>query len=170
MAADIALSQRCLETVRALDRELEDAGDDSTWGQGHLAELEAIATEAGHLHCQLKVPEAKEILERLILRSLWHLLHEEDAVRGAAQAQCIERAIAAAEGLQLEVCLDLPQELYFAWLHGRVGNWSIDLETAAMESQSQPVPSPEMNWSSPQLLHLLQLGQSLKVDVSPWLG
>ena len=170
VAADIALSQRCLETVCALDRELEDAGDDSTWGQGHLAELEAIATEARHLHCQLKVPEAKEILERLILRSLWHLLHEEDAVRGAAQAQCIERAIAAAVGLQLEVCLDLPQELYFAWLHGRVGNWSIDLETAAMVSQSQPVPSPEINWSSPQLLYLLQLGQSLKVDVSPWLG
>ncbi|MDY6937224.1 MAG: DUF3536 domain-containing protein [Cyanobacteriota bacterium] len=171
VAAEIALGQRCLETVRALDRELDETTDAPSWGQSHLAELEAIATEASHLRCHLKVPEATQILERLILRSLWHLLHEENSIQGVAQARFIERAIAASKQLQLEVCLDRAQELYFVWLHGQVGDWVLSSEAMVpIESENQSVPASQIDWSAPQLLHLLQLGQCLKVDVSPWLG
>ena len=39
-----------------------------------MLELEAIAREADHLRCQLKLPQIRQILERLVWRSLWTVL------------------------------------------------------------------------------------------------
>ena len=83
VAAEIALGSRCLDLVRSL---CEEIGDRDTWE--HWAELEAVATEANLLRCQLKLPEVKQSLEQLMLRSLWQLLHGNVAVE---DIQKIER-------------------------------------------------------------------------------
>jgi alpha-amylase/alpha-mannosidase (GH57 family) len=152
VAAEIALSQRCLDAVRGLEREVgETIGDGGTLDQAYLNDLEAIATEANYLHCQLDIPEARKILERMIWRSLWHLLHEDDTATGTIQAQRIERSIALGEQLKLGLCLDRVQELYFSWLYGQAGRWS---------PGSQP-PDP-----SAPIADLLNLASRLKVDIS----
>jgi alpha-amylase/alpha-mannosidase (GH57 family) len=62
VAAEIALSNRALTEIGALDSALSDP--QRVWS--HLGELEAIATEANHMRCQLKIPEGKPTLEKLI--------------------------------------------------------------------------------------------------------
>jgi len=55
VAAEIALGHRCLTSVRSLSEEI----GEPQLSLNHLAELEAIATEAKHLRCCLNIPEAK---------------------------------------------------------------------------------------------------------------
>ena len=74
VAAEIALSHRLLLALRSLEQETSDTSDRLDASLSYLLELEAIATEANHLHCNLTALEAKQILERLIRRSLWQLL------------------------------------------------------------------------------------------------
>jgi alpha-amylase/alpha-mannosidase (GH57 family) len=187
VAAEIALSQRCLEAVQGLEQDAMEMVDpillesrqetsveslrERTWGETYLLELEAIAAEARHLRCQLNVPDAKKILERLIWRSLWQLLHEDDANTSAAQTQYIDRLVAVGQQLKLNLSLDRVQELYFAWLHGQVGRWCLvassnDAETSP---KSRPSSSGELSWSPPGIFHLLNLAHCLNIDVSPWL-
>lgn len=187
VAAEIALSQRCLVALQGLEQDaletvdpmvLESRRDtsveslrDRTWGEPYLLELDAIATEARHLRCQLKVPEAKTILERLMWRSLWQLLHEDDTDTCAAQTQYIDRLIRAGEQLQLGLSLARVQELYFAWLQGQVGRWCL----AASGDRSQSAnplsgtSSSQLYWRLPGIFHLLNLANCLKIDVSRWL-
>src|SRR4028118_457867 len=63
VAAEVALGHRCVTAAKALEQETENP-------EALLAEIEAIATESGHLRCQLNVPEVKQILENLAWRSL----------------------------------------------------------------------------------------------------
>jgi hypothetical protein len=145
------LEQEAIETLENLPSELVRG---QTRGEAYLLELEAIATEARHLRCPLKVPEAQNIWERLIWRSLWQLLHEDDVTVSAAQTQSIDRLVAVGEQLKLDLSLHRVQELYFAWLQGQVGHWCLS---------SEPSSSP------PQIFHLLNLGHRFQIDVSPWL-
>jgi len=164
VAAEIALSQRCLEAARGLEQAMTDTIDERAGGEAYLLELEAIAAEARHLHCQLNVPEAKTLWEQLLWRSLWQLLHEDDAAACTARAQVFDRAISAIEQLQLQVSLDRVRELYFAWLQGQVGRWCL-----ADFHLREPPPS-ERSGNPPAIFHLLSLADRLKIDVSPWLG
>jgi alpha-amylase/alpha-mannosidase (GH57 family) len=176
VAAEIALSQRCLEAVQGLEQDSIEMADPSpgesvherTWGEAYLSELEAIATEARHLRCQLKVLEAKTIWERLIWRALWQLLHEDDANTSAAQTQYIDRLVAVGQQLKLNLSLDRVQELYFAWLQGQVGRWCL-VDREATPPKSGQTSSMELSWNPPGIFHLLNLAHCLNIDVSPWL-
>jgi alpha-amylase/alpha-mannosidase (GH57 family) len=105
VAAEIALGHRLLVALRSLEQDPE-AFD--------LSSLEAIATEAQHLHCQLDQPEARQILERFIERSLWTVLYEEPTEQ---QIQQLEFLVEFSQRIGLGVSLARSQELYFQWRH-----------------------------------------------------
>ncbi len=150
VAAEIALNRRCLEAVRGLVQQLNRI-DEQPVKVDYWIELTAIGIEAQTMNCHLKVPEAKQSLEQLIWRSLWHLLHysEDDFAQpsrdeGIAQ---ITKLVEMGETLQLGLALDRIQELYYAWLKG-----AIEDNTLTADDQD-----------------LLKLGKVLKVDTHVWL-
>ncbi len=146
VAAEIAFSQRCLQAVETLDVELTDlAEDDGSAGLTPIAELEALVAEAQHMRCALQVPEATSILERLVLRSLWHLLHSGDRDSIESQIDRLEKMLSVGDRLQPSWNLDKVQELYYGWLHGDSESW---------------------HNKSAAVVRLLRLGKQLKVDVS----
>ncbi len=139
VAAEIALSHRLLLALRSLEQETSDSASDRLDASlNHLLELEAIATEANHLHCNLTALEAKQILERFIQRSLWQLLHF-DSKTAAREVLRLERLLDLGQQLRLNLNLAQAQELYLHWLQ-------------SSQDSSQP--------------HWLRLGQKLAVNVS----
>ncbi len=116
VAAEIALSHRLLLALRSLEQETSDASDRLDASLNYLLDLEAIATEANHLHCHLNALEAKQILERLIRRSLWHLLQEVNPETAQKEVQRLERLIDLGQQLHLNLNLAQAQELYLQWL------------------------------------------------------
>jgi len=166
VAAEVALSHRCLISLRALEQETGEAQQ----GLNHLAELEAIATEANHLRCQLKVPEAKQTLERMILRSLWQLFHDPDSDTLEADIQRLIRLLHIGRQLNLGLALDRAQELYFTCLHSQIGPQCIQLMQSDSPYKAGDSALSGMLARIAQMRQLLQLGQKLAVDVSPWLS
>ncbi|MHC5729105.1 MAG: DUF3536 domain-containing protein, partial [Nostoc sp.] len=146
VAADIALGHRCLMTLRSLQQDIADP--QKSWN--HILELEAIATEAKHLRCQLNIPDGKQMLEQLIARSLWQLLHDANGSFNA-DIQLLERLIDVGDQLNIDISLQRSQELYFSCL----------------QSQIAPVCVTNLgNQGDNQCLQLLKLGKKLAVDVS----
>ena len=158
VAAEVALSHRCLESLRTLEK----AVDEPQQIDKHLAELSATATEASHLQCQLNIPEGKTILEQLILRLLWRLLYDGDPANLETDVARLEQAIALGEKLHLGLALDRAQEIYYNCLHQRiVPNCLITQSSSGLNS---------CPWNIRQIKPLLKLGQRLAVDVSLWLN
>ncbi|HBB30776.1 MAG TPA: glycoside hydrolase [Cyanobacteria bacterium UBA8803] len=171
VAAEIALSNRCLHYIRVLDSE----NSDPQMVLSHVAELEAIATEANHLRCHLNILNAKPILEKLIWRSLWQVLNDANPEALAGDLHRIERLIELGNQLHLGLSLDRCQELYFNYLHSYID----PLYRQGMSSESLSEENDKGNgaqwpaktcWDTLQLRHLLQFGQKLRVEVSPWLS
>ncbi|NJK76829.1 MAG: DUF3536 domain-containing protein [Microcoleus sp. SU_5_6] len=180
VAAEVALGHRCLTAARLLDLETEDA-------ESLLAEIEAIATEAGHLRCRLKVPEVKQILERLVWRNIDALLQagtgalERSPLELEAQISKIERSIAAGEKLGLGLCLDKSQELYFnalysqivplclGWLQRQAGGGESSIEGEDFANQIAGLDDSQADNELSAIRQLLELGQTLAVDVECWL-
>ena len=156
VAAEVALSFRCLETVR----KLESAIAKPIVTDSCLAELMAIATEAKYLKCQLNIPEAQYILEQTILRLLFKLLYNGDPATLEADVSRLETAIAIGAELDLNLALDRAQELYYQCLHQRIVPDCII---------SQDLAGNSCRWAIVQIEPLLKLGQKLAIDVSPWL-
>lgn len=184
VAAEIALGNRCLAAAKALAAEI---GDDPTQvlnptgdgflGLTHLVELETCATEAKHLRCHLDIPEVKQILEKLIVRSLSHLLYRANPETAAPQLERLERMIDLGHQLNLHLAKDQIQELYFYWLHGDIGDqcfYTSDQNQEQNQEQNRDRPQPHENnttntpvcWTVPQFRRLLQLGKKLSVNVS----
>ncbi len=161
VAAEIALSHRCHIAMRSLE---QSAADPQEMGN-HLAELVAIAAEANHLRCQLKVPEAKKILEQLILRSLWQLLHDGDPASLETDIQRLEQMIDVGDQLHLGLSLYRAQELYYHCLHSQI-------VPDCLQSRLHGKGNNKIacRWDKSQICHLLKLGQKLAVDVSAWLN
>lgn len=160
VAAEIALGHRCLMSLRSLE---QDIGEPQS-SLNHLAELEAIATEAKHLRCQLNIPEGKQTLEQLILRSLWQLLHDADPATFEADIQRLERLINVGYQLNLGLSLKRAQELYFSCLHSQI------VPQCLQAMRSQPDDETDGMGNSSQIRQLLKLGQKLGVDVSALLN
>ena len=154
VAAEIALSHRCLLAIAALDQATGKAQEIDT----HLAELEAIAAEAYHLNCRLNVPEAKEALEKQIWHSLSELLNDGDPMRVEVQCQQIAQAISIGQRLQLDLCLDRAQELYYNCLESQIG------PSCLLEGNGH------CRWLPSQLLFILNLGEKLRIDLNRWLS
>jgi len=113
VAAEIALGHRLLLTLRSLEQD----ADDPDAILMHLGRFEAISTEATHLRCQLQQPEAREILQRLIERSLWTLFNEDDLEGADSKIRVLERLIVLSEQIGLGVSFAKSQELFYQWLH-----------------------------------------------------
>ncbi len=171
VAAEIALGNRCLAAAKALEAEIGDdpqnvlnATGDSFLGLTHLVELEACATEAEHLRCHLDIPEVKQILEKLIVRSLSNLLYQANPETTEPQLERLERMIAVGKQLNLHLAKDQIQELYFYWLHGDIGDqcfYAPNRDRHKDSSTNTPVC-----WTVSQFRRLLQLGNKLSVNVS----
>ncbi|WP_392533575.1 DUF3536 domain-containing protein [Nostoc sp. C117] len=147
VAAEIALGHRCLMTLRSLEQDISDP--QKSWN--HIVELEAIATEAKHLRCQLNIPDGKQMLEQLIARSLWQLLHDANGSFNA-EIQLLERLIDVGDQLNIHISLHRSQELYFSSLHSQI----IPLCNTTLGNEED----------THQCRQLLKLGKKLAVDVS----
>ncbi|MBK4729248.1 DUF3536 domain-containing protein [Oxynema sp. CENA135] len=154
VAAEIALSNRCLSVVR----DLEQAMGDRLTSDGQIAsllnELHAIATEAKHMRCHLEVPEAKIGLERAIERCLCYLIHDAQPEKIEAELLNLQRAISIGGQLNIGLSLARAQELFFSWMHeeGLAPYFDrLDPTTAAAQSRDL-------------LRSLLDLGQMLGVE------
>ncbi|AFY56063.1 alpha-amylase/alpha-mannosidase [Rivularia sp. PCC 7116] len=150
-AAEIALEYRCMNTLRALEQDI----DEPQLSWNHLVELEAIANEAKHLRCNFNLPEGKQLLELLSLRLLWQLLYDANG-SFEFQIQRLERLIEVEQYLNLGISLERSQELYFNCLQARI----------LPKTVAQLLNDTDKN----QLRQLLKLGKKLKVDVSNWLS
>jgi hypothetical protein len=163
VAAEITLSQRTLEVLRKLDRETSDP-DTSPLGQGEdcLNELDAIAMEASCFQARLSLASARPMLERLVWRSLWQLLHssepQELGLEGLTSGiEWLGRLIKLADQLGLGLCLDRPQELYYQYLHRQVFE---QLQQAVQSAKS--LPPDQHLW----IQDILGLGECLCIDVA----
>ncbi|MEG4801385.1 DUF3536 domain-containing protein [Microcoleus sp. ARI1-B5] len=177
VAAEVALGHRCLTVAKALELETGDA-------EPLLAEIEAIATEAGHLRSRLKVPEVKQILERRVWRELDALLQagagadDRSPLELEADIRYIERLIAVGSRLSLGLCLDKSQELYFDSLYSQIVplclGWLQRQDASAGENKVAPVAldiaRSDGGWEVSSIRQLLELGQTLAVDVECWLN
>ncbi|MGF1591426.1 MAG: DUF3536 domain-containing protein [Pleurocapsa sp.] len=157
VAAEVALSFRCLETVSNLEKAIEEPDVIDSC----LAELTATATEANYLECWLNIPEVKVILEQTIVRLLWQLLYDGNPLTLSADAARIKCAIALGNQLRLGLALDKAQEVYFNCLHQYI------LPNCLINPHSRDRNS--CRWDITQMKPLLELGQSLAIDVSSWL-
>ncbi len=150
VAADITLSHRALEVIRALEKDIvEPHGDLLKITVGRIAELEGIATESHHFRCELKLPGASPILERLVYQGLSQTLQAipahyrefENAVEG------LERLISLGSKLGLLVALYRTQELYYRFL----------IDAQATETATQTLSHRAL---------LKRLGRALMVDAA----
>ncbi|MFM7407602.1 MAG: DUF3536 domain-containing protein [Cuspidothrix sp.] len=155
-AAEIALGHRCMTTLRGLQQvplSPEQDVSEVQLSSKLMAELEAIATEAEHLRCQLNIPEGNQILEQLIVRLLWQLLYDPNS-KIDTDIQRLERLIDISNKLHLGINLNNVQELYWGCLHSQILPRITNTDTEAETIQCR---------------QLLKLGQKLAVDVSPYL-
>jgi alpha-amylase/alpha-mannosidase (GH57 family) len=189
VAAEVALGHRCLTAARALEHQTADM-------ESLLAEIEAIATEAAHLRTRLNVPEVKQILERLV----WRCLNSLDTampfpyegvgvtgrspgslalrLRSATSISSIERLIAVGNRLSLGLCLDRSQELYFDSLYSQIVPLCLGWlqRQAALTTENAihlaglAIVDSDSGWDLPVIRQLLELGQTLAVDVECWLN
>ncbi|MBF2064372.1 MAG: DUF3536 domain-containing protein [Calothrix sp. C42_A2020_038] len=169
VAADIALGYRCMIILRAMEQDIADSGQITN----HLAELEAVVTEAKHLRSQLNIPEGKVVLEQVLLRNLWQLLHDAKS-NLETDIQQFERLVDVAHQLNIGISIDRAQELYFYYLQ----NYLLPEFTAILASHQQ---INENNLQGAKLVdrnteeltqyrQILKLGEKLNVCVSPWLN
>ena len=157
VAAEVALSFRCLETASNLNKAVQDpAAIDSC-----LAELTATAVEANHLKCQLNIPVVKVVLEQTIVRLLWQLLYSGDPTTIEADLARIQTAIALGQQLHLGLALDYAQEMYLNRLHQYILPYCL-VEDGTVNNSCR--------WELAQVKSLFKLGQSLAIDVSCWLN
>ena len=171
VAAEIALSNRCLTTIKALEQE----ASDSQLQLSYLAELETTATEANHLQCNLNIPQGKPALEKLIWRSLWQLLYKTNPETLEEDIHYIERLIDVGNQLKLTLSLDRCQELYFSRLHSSIKpQCQLTIRAHKILASNDGTDNDESpsltDWNTNSLRQLLQLGEKLAVDVSTCLS
>jgi alpha-amylase/alpha-mannosidase (GH57 family) len=157
VAAEIALSQRALEVLEALERDTSDPDvSPLRVGGQYLDELDAIATEAGHFQCRLTLPGAKSMLEGLVWRSVWHLLSQPQPDTISADVDWLSRLIAVPARLSLNLSLDRTQELYYQHLYTVLVPHLIPASNGKSQATSNQTRCMQ---------HLLRLGQCLAIDV-----
>lgn len=173
VAAEVALTHRCLTIVRALESESREG----VLSVSHLAALEAIASEALQLRCPIQNPEVPDTLERLIVRSLSTMLHNINPITIEADIENLEQLIEVAQLLQLNVWLNHSQELYFHALETLIMPLCLgwlqrqnEINQQMNESQIAVEKPVESQWGASPLRKLLQLGQMLAIDVEELLN
>jgi alpha-amylase/alpha-mannosidase (GH57 family) len=152
VAAEIAISHRCANAIETLANLVQNGEDTSQ----QLLELQAIASEANHLKCQLQIPEGKRTLEGLIFNCLWHLLYNQEPVTLEAQVHQLEGMIDVGKKLRLDLYLYRAQELYYHSFHTDI------LPNCLLRNNGHNT----CIWDSNQVRLLLRIGVRLGVMVS----
>ncbi len=169
VAAEVALGHRLLTSVRTLEAE----SSDGRLSVSYLAELEALATEVEHQRCQFHNLEVKETLERLIVRSLRHILHDNNPANLELDIHSLEGIIEVGNQLNLGLSLIGAQEIYFQSLESQIVPLCLGYIQRRNSTQTQPNivdVAVEETWELPQIRKLLQLGKKLAIDVDQWLN
>lgn len=164
VAAEIAIGKKAMTTLRILEREFSESDLTLQSGLGHLAELQAIATEADHLNCRPNLPNASHILEQQILTLLQRLLYDYDAEQIDGELECLKQLIEVGNRLHIGVNLSRAQELYMKYFHR-----TIVPTIMAYQQQVGVIADPE---TCPDLVHvqnILSAGKLLVVDVQHFL-
>jgi alpha-amylase/alpha-mannosidase (GH57 family) len=164
VAAEIAISQRAITSLQALERDMSDfppSHPQLCWS--HLLELETIAQEARHLHCELSAPEIQKTLERLIVRLLWALFTQYEPETAALNIEWIDRLIKLGDQLHLHLSLDRAQEIYYKQFHDEI------LPEFSHQAPLEHLPETAVHQRVEQLRQVLHLGQQLAIDVDRWL-
>jgi alpha-amylase/alpha-mannosidase (GH57 family) len=177
VAAEIAIGHRALVSLQALERETSDFPmSNPQLCLSHLSELEAIAAEANYLRCEFKQLQMKQTLERLVLRSLWHLLHNLTPATVAFNVQWVQRLIALGDELRLGMSLASAQEFYLKNLHVQIlPHLAILLQQPNVSSNgaTRKAVHPKLTpggLTLEQVQQLLGLGQTLAIDVDVWIS
>lgn len=158
VAADIALSQRTLEALQALERDIHhDHGSLLAQAEDALHDLEAIATEVGYFHARLTLPRAKAMLEGLIGQSVGKILSQPAPGLLATDVTWLGRLIHLGHQLDLGLSLERAQELYYQYLHHQV----FDQLQQAIRHGTTLAPGQRS-----RLQEILRLGQYLSMDVA----
>ncbi|MBL1210974.1 DUF3536 domain-containing protein [Geminocystis sp. GBBB08] len=116
VAAEVAISYRCLKVIEAINNEKPDLDN----LESYLIDLEAIATEANDLRCKLEIPKGKKTLEKLILSSLQQILSQSRLDSLENDIQLIDKLIKVGNKLKLNLWLDKIQEIYYDFLHQKL--------------------------------------------------
>ena len=117
VAAEVALSHRLLTMLRELEKTLTDPTVQlAQAGQHLLRELEELVPEAEHLQFEFNLPEARNILERLVNRVLWQLFQETLSAMATVHLQYLERLLHMGQRLRLDFSLAKAQELFYQYL------------------------------------------------------
>lgn len=116
VAAEVAISYRCIKVIEAINNNIPNLDN----LEPHLIELDAIATEANNLQCQLEIPKGKKTLEKLILFSLEQILLETRLNSLETDIILIDKLIKLGKKLKLNLWLDQVQEIYYDFLHNQL--------------------------------------------------
>ena len=155
VAAEIAIGQRTVALLRQIEQEIEqDGGTNPHTCMALLTELDAIATEAQQFHCHLRLPQAKQRVEALLLRSLWRLLHTYNAETVQTDIEWLKMLVDVGDRLELDIQLDRAQELYLNTINRTT------LPELVGANSEHPTPSHE---TETHLRSLVELGRMLKL-------
>ncbi len=173
VAAEVALGHQLLTVVRLLESESSNGG----LNDGYLTQVEAVITEAGYQGCQFHTQEVKEIVERLLVRSVEMSLDNSDPATIEAEIHHVERLIELGHQLNIGLSVTRAQEVYLQALETKIlplclggiqrrhNNALVSDETALNGGVLQ-----ECQWQLPQIRKLLHLGKKLGVEVDGWLN
>jgi alpha-amylase/alpha-mannosidase (GH57 family) len=150
-AAQIAIGYRFIACLKNLEQEIGEIAQ----GLNDIVELEAIATESKLMQCSLNMPEGKEIMQRIIERSLWHLLYDYKGKAIETELQKIERILTLAQNLNIGIKLEHTQEIFTKYL------------TEQILPQYMQLNQTESHLNAVQ--QILKLGKKLGVDVNAWI-
>jgi alpha-amylase/alpha-mannosidase (GH57 family) len=157
MAAQVALSHRATQMVQGLGSVRTETSA-NPWVQ--LNELDAIATEAEHLGCQLTLGNTAQQLDSLLQDWLAKVLCSDDLPLLQSFIQCLSTA----RRLRLPIQEDRLQERYIHFLQEK---WvPSGLESAGkFEQHVGPLEK-----AFPDTRPYIKLGQALAIDMRSWLA
>jgi alpha-amylase/alpha-mannosidase (GH57 family) len=167
VAAEVALGHQLLTAVRLLEAE----SSNGEINESYLTQVEAIVTEAGYQGCDFHTQEVKEVLERLLVRSVEHILHHSEPGAIEAAIRNVERLLDLGHGLDIGLSITRAQEVYLLALESHIVPLCLggiqrrfDNEVALNGDVVQ-----EWQWQLPQIRKLLYLGKKLAIEVDAWL-
>jgi alpha-amylase/alpha-mannosidase (GH57 family) len=167
VAAEVALSNRAITTMRSLEQVISDlAFEDPQVGLAEIGELEAVAIEANSMRCKLKIREGKQMMERLILRLLWHLLHDANPTKMEAEIHRLERMVDVSYRLNLGLSLDRAQEIFANALSKQITPKFVSVSAVLEGGKGDRSPA----WELTQMRPLIRLAEKLKVDIDFWVS
>lgn len=164
VAAEVALGHQLLTAVRVLEAE----SSNGELNDSSLTQVEAVITEAGYQGCDFHIQEVKEVLERLLVRSVEHILHHSEPGTVEAAVRNVERLLDLEHRLDIGLSITRAQEVYLLALESQI----VPLFLGGIQRRNNGLADDavqECQWQLPQIRKLLFLGKKLAIEVDAWL-